>query len=259
MIRGVRPRPQEELSMATAPRSTAIAQTRRVREAVVLRTDRIGFEEAFAIQRRLARARREGTVPDVLWVLEHDPAYTTGRHGDRGDLFLSDAQLAGMGAAFHRTDRGGNMTWHGPGQSVGYVISDLRGTRRIRDFVTALAEATAAASGIPGATIDGAAMGAYVDGRKIGSVGIRVREGISAHGVALNRNPDPAWFAAMTACGAPEVVTTSIAAEGGDAGRRRVEDDLVAARGVRLGLRAHPAALDELLAAQPKTGSITSV
>jgi lipoate-protein ligase B len=237
--------------MAAAPRrSNAIAPTRGVREAVVMRTDRIGFAEAFAIQRRLARARREGTLPDVLWVLEHDPVYTTGRHGDRGDLFLSDAQLARMGATFHRTDRG---------QSVAYVISDLRGTRRIRDFVTALAEATAAASGIPGATIDASAMGAYVDGRKIASVGIRVREGISAHGVALNRDPDPAWFATMTACGAPDVVTTSIAAEGGDAGRRRVDDDLVAALGERLGLRAHPAGLDELLAAQPKTGSITSV
>jgi lipoate-protein ligase B len=245
--------------MPAVRRPTVIASSRAPRPAVVVRSDRIGFAEAFAIQRRLARARREGRLPDVLWLLEHDPVYTTGRHGERADLFLSDAQLAEMGAEFRRTDRGGRMTWHGPGQSVGYVISDLRGSGRIRDFVTALAEATAAASGIPGASVDAAAMGAYVQGRKIASVGIRVREGVSAHGVALNRDPDLAWFAAMTACGAPEVAATSIAVEGGDPRRERVEEDLVAALGERLGLRVQPAGLDELPGAQPKTGSITSV
>ena len=143
---------------------------------------------------------------------------------------------------------GGQMTWHGPGQSVGYAIADLRRGRRVRGFVTALAEAMAEASGVAGAAAGESAMGAYVGGRKLGSVGIRVAEGVSTHGLALNRDPDPRWFAMMTACGAPEVPVTSIALEGGDPDRDVVEARLAGALAERLGLALEPVRLEDLLA-----------
>ncbi|HLE43993.1 MAG TPA: hypothetical protein VJB36_08255, partial [Methylomirabilota bacterium] len=105
----------------------------------------------------------------------------------------------------------------------------------------------AAAAGVKGALPDQAAMGLYAEGRKLGSVGIRVSGGITSHGLALNRDPDPAWSLRMTACGAPDVATTSIAAEGGDPERAAVDAALAEALGERLHRRLTPTALDELL------------
>ena len=216
------------------------------RPAVLLRTPRIDYLRAWDVQRSLARARAEGAVPDVIWLLEHPPTFTAGRHGTRADLFLDDAALAGMGATFATVDRGGQMTWHGPGQSVGYAIVDLRAGRRVRDFVEALVGAMADAAAIPAAAPGEDAMGLYAGGRKMGSVGIRVSGGVTTHGLALNRDPDLDWFRVMTACGAPGVEATSIAAEGGDPDRTRVEDALAASIADRLGLRLEPAALGDL-------------
>lgn len=225
------------------------------RSGLLVRTSRIGYAEAWAHQRALAAARGAGVIPDVVWILEHDPVYTYGRHGARADLFLSDEQLAVMGAEVHHVDRGGQMTWHGPGQTTGYVIADLRPGRRVHGFVDALVGAMRDAAGVAGAEPDGRAMGLYVGGRKLGSVGIRVRGGITTHGVALNRDPDPEWFRLMTACGAPDTPATSIAAEGGDADRGRVDAALAAALAERLGLVLSEVALDELRATAAYTGS----
>lgn len=216
------------------------------RRGLLVRTARIGYAEAWARQRAAAEARAAGDLPDVVWVLEHDPVYTYGRHGARTDLFLSDAQLAAMGAQVHHVDRGGQMTWHGPGQTTAYVIADLRPGRRVRGFVDALVGAMADAAGIPGAVPDDHAQGLYIGGRKLGSVGIRVRGGVTTHGVALNRDPDPDWFRLMTACGAPDTPATSIAAEGGDADRDRVDATLGRALGDRLGLTLEEVALEDL-------------
>ena len=221
-------------------------------DGLIIRTPRIEFGEAWEIQRSLVEARREGSIPDVIWLLEHDPVYTTGKHGSRQDLYLGDELLAQRGARFYTTDRGGQMTWHGPGQSVGYVIHDLRGSRRVRPFVTALAEAMVGAAAIPGVAADENALGAYLNGRKIGSVGVRVRRGISMHGLALNRDPDLSWFELMTACGAPDVEATSITREGGDPDRARVDQALADELADRLKLRLHCAALDELPLAEAR-------
>jgi lipoyl(octanoyl) transferase len=220
--------------------------TARSRGALV-RTQRIDYLEAWEVQRRLAAARAEGAVPDVVWLLEHPPTFTAGRHGRREDLFLGDEALAGMGAAFVEVDRGGQMTWHGPGQSVGYAICDLRPGRRVRAFVESLVGAMRDAAGLTGAAAGEDAMGLYAGGRKLGSVGIRVSGGVTTHGLALNRDPDLEWFRIMTACGAPGVEATSIAAEGGDPDRERVETALADSLGERLGLDLEPATLDDLL------------
>jgi lipoate-protein ligase B len=219
-----------------------------VRPGVLLRTDRIPYRDAWEVQRRLAAARAAGAVPDVLWVLEHPPTYTAGRHGSRDDLHVPDATLVAAGAEFVEVDRGGQMTWHGPGQSVLYGICDLRPGRRVRAFVEAMVLAMRDAAAIPGAAAGDDAMGLYVRGRKLGSVGIRVKEGITSHGLALNRDPDLDWFGLMTACGAPGVAATSILAEGGDPERGRVDAALADGMAERLGLRLEEASLDDLLA-----------
>lgn len=216
------------------------------RPGLLLRTGRIGYAEAWRVQRALAAARAQGRLPDVVWLLEHPPVYTHGRNGRREDLHLSDDALAAAGAEVVASDRGGQMTWHGPGQSVAYAVCDLRPGGRVRAFVAALVGAMADAAAIPVAAPGEDATGLYAGGRKLGSVGIRVSGGVTTHGLALNRDPDLGWFAAMTACGAPDVAATSIAAEGGDPRRTRVEDDLAAGLGERLGLSLEPADLADL-------------
>lgn len=219
------------------------------RPAVLVRTPSMDYGRAWDIQRDLAAARAAGAVPDVIWLLEHPPTFTAGRHGRRADLFLDDTALAAMGATFAAVNRGGQMTWHGPGQTTGYVIADLRAGRRVRSFVEALVGAmadAAAAAGVGGAAPGDDAMGLYAAGRKLGSVGIRVSGGVTTHGLALNRDADLEWFRVMTACGAPDVAATSIAAEGGDPDRGRVEDALAGALAQRLGLVTEAVALDDL-------------
>jgi lipoate-protein ligase B len=217
-----------------------------MRSGLLVRSELVGYREAWGTQRRLAAARAAGEIPDVLWLLEHPPTYTYGRHGKREDLFLDDEALAAAGAEVVATDRGGQMTWHGPGQSVLYAICDLRPARRVRGFVDALVGAMADAAGLDGAGAGADATGLYIEGRKLGSVGIRVSGGVTMHGLALNRDPDPRWFNAMTACGAPDVATTSIVAEGGDGDRDRVDDALAQGAAARLGLEVDRVPIDRL-------------
>ena len=209
------------------------------RDGALVRNGSIDYREAWEVQRRLVAARMAGAIPDVVWLLEHPPTYTTGRHGTRADLHMTDEALAAAGGVYVAADRGGQMTWHGPGQTVAYLICDLRAGRRVRAFVDALVGAMADAAGL------------YIRGRKLGSVGIRVTQGITYHGLALTRAPAPAWLDAMTACGAPDVPSTSIAAEGGDPDRERIDAALADALGRRLHLNLRPAALDRLTAAVP--------
>jgi len=216
------------------------------RPGVIVHTDSIPYAEAWRLQRELASARAAQRIPDVVWLLEHPPVYTIGRNGTRADLFLSDEQLALMGAEVHQIDRGGQMTWHGPGQSTVYAILDVRPHRKIRTvidhFVDAMAD-TCTAVGVTDVVADHDTIGVYRDGRKLGAVGIRVQHGITTHGIALNRDPDLEWSALMTACGAPGVATTSIAAESGDPDRRRVEALLGSAFVERFDLDATPLTL----------------
>ncbi|MEW6583706.1 MAG: lipoyl(octanoyl) transferase LipB [Actinomycetota bacterium] len=226
-----------------------------MREGLLVTTPAIGYLDAWDAQRALADARRDGRIPDVVWLLEHTPTYTYGRNGTRGDLFLDDDTLAALGATCVATDRGGQMTWHGPGQTTGYAIVDLRPGGAVRRFVEGLVGAmvdAAGACGVPATTGDDA-VGVYVAGRKLGSVGIRVSGGVTTHGVAFNRDPSLAWYARMTACGAPDTAATSLAVEGGDTDRGRVEGRLAEALGDRLGLALRPASLEEALGAGERT------
>lgn len=226
---------------------------------LLVRTERIGVRAAWAHQLEMAAARRAGHIPDVVWLLEHPPTYTTGRHGSRADLWLADDALAGLGAEFVQLDRGGQMTWHGPGQTVAYVIADLRARGgRVREFVTALQRAMVVAGGV-GATVGADAIGVYAGAGKLGSVGIRVADGVTTHGLALNRDPNPEWFTTMVACGAPGMAATSIAAEGGDADRERVEAALAAALADQLGLDLREVDPADLVDAAPDQSPMSRV
>lgn len=156
--------------------------------------------------------RRDAATPDELWVLEHDPVFTLGMNADAAHL-RDPGEIPVV-----KVDRGGQVTYHGPGQLVVYPLVDLRRAGLgVRDLVTALERsviAMAARFGITAAARPGAP-GVYVDGAKLASVGIRVRRGASYHGVSVNVDMDLAPFGRINPCGYEGLAMTQVAALGG--------------------------------------------
>jgi lipoyl(octanoyl) transferase len=184
---------------------------------------RIAYGEAHELQKRLVDERAAGTIGDQVLLLEHPPVLTLGRQSDPAHILASDQELAARGIAVERTERGGEVTYHGPGQLVAYPIIRLHERRLLlRPFVRALEAAlveTCAAHGVPAARRDGHP-GCWCDPegpspRKIGALGLRVERGVSYHGIALNITVDLDDFTLIDACGMPGVESTSIAREGG--------------------------------------------
>ena len=182
---------------------------------------RIDYRDAHALQRRLVDERASGTIGDQLLLLEHPAVLTLGKHSDPAHILATDAELAARDIAVEHTERGGEVTYHGPGQLVAYPIVRLheRGLL-LRPFVRALERAlveTCHALGVEAARRDGHP-GCWCDGegpspRKIGALGLRVERGVSYHGIALNVSVDLRDFGLIDACGMPGVVSTSIARE----------------------------------------------
>jgi lipoyl(octanoyl) transferase len=172
---------------------------------------RIGYSDAFELQQRLVEQRKQGRIPDQLLLLEHPHSITLGRNGRLENLLASEPALRSAGIAFHSTDRGGDITYHGPGQAVGYPILDLRQWKRdvgayVRALeqvmVDALADFGIAADRIPGCT------GAWVDGQKIGAIGVHISRWVTSHGFALNVNTDLSYFGYIVPCGLARPVTS---------------------------------------------------
>jgi lipoate-protein ligase B len=174
----------------------------------------VEYGRALAWQEALV-ARRIAGGPDALLLLEHPPVYTLGRGADPQHL----GRAAGGPVPVWRVGRGGEVTWHGPGQLVGYPVLGLMGLRRdvhwylrrLEDvLIAALADVGVAAGRVPGRT------GVWVAGRrKIASIGVAVRRWVTWHGFALNVSPDLSGFEAITPCGLRGVEMTSVAREGG--------------------------------------------
>lgn len=185
---------------------------------------RIAYREAHALQKHLVDERVAGRIPDQLLLLEHPAVLTLGRRADPAHVLASPAELHARGIDVIEVERGGEVTYHGPGQLVAYPIVVLaRRELMIRPFVRALESAlvaTCAAHGVPAARRDGhPGCWCGVDDpnpRKIGALGLRVERGVTYHGIALNVTVDLADFALIDACGMPGVPSTSIAAERGD-------------------------------------------
>lgn len=185
---------------------------------------RVDYRDTHALQHRLATERAEGLIGDQLLLLEHPAVLTLGRNADPAHVLASPQALRARGIDVIQVERGGEVTYHGPGQLVAYPIVSLspRGLM-IRPLVRALEAAlviTCAAHGVVAARRDGHP-GCWCDPeggdpRKIGALGLRVERGVTYHGIALNVTVDLADFSLIDACGMPGVRSTSIAAELGD-------------------------------------------
>ncbi len=185
---------------------------------------RVDYAVGHALQRRLVGERAAGTIEDQLLLLEHPAVLTLGRQSDPAHILASVDELAARGITVERTERGGEVTYHGPGQLVAYPIIRLheRGLL-VRPLVRALESAlieTCAAHGVAAGRRDGHP-GCWCDpdgpaARKIGALGLRIERGVSYHGIALNVTVDLADFGLIDACGMPGVVSTSIAHERAD-------------------------------------------
>ncbi|MBS3780058.1 MAG: lipoyl(octanoyl) transferase LipB [Desulfovermiculus sp.] len=177
------------------------------------------YSQVLALQQDLVRARQDQELEDdVLLLVEHDPVFTLGRQGRRDSLLVSETLLSQQGIAVEHIERGGDITYHGPGQIVAYLIMDLRQAGlRVTAFVSGLEEVmlrTARDLQVQAGT-DPKNRGLWVQGRKLGSVGIAVRHGITFHGLALNVNTDLSPFSYINPCGLTGVKMTSLAMEKG--------------------------------------------
>jgi lipoyl(octanoyl) transferase len=206
-------------------------------EILVVRCGTVPYEQARQAQRRLRGARQRGEIPDVLLLLEHTPVYTRGRRSSADELPMGRAWYERQGIEVRDTDRGGRVTYHGPGQLVAYPIVSLRPygddvleyVRRLeRVTVGALAEHGVQAGPIegltgvwtspPGRTVEVAAgsgpvPAAPAEARKIGSIGVHVSRGVTTHGLAVNFNNDLQPFEWIVPCGIEGVAMTSLSRE----------------------------------------------
>ena len=176
----------------------------------------VSYRPTWELQDELAAQRRERRIGDRLLLLEHFPVYTIGRGGNEANMLATPERRRQIGAELIRIDRGGDITFHGPGQLVAYPIVELKDPLDLRRYVRVLEEAiidAAAAFGVASARLDGSP-GIWVDGeRKLAAIGVRVRRGVTTHGLALNVNTDLRWFDEMIPCGIPDKTVTSLARE----------------------------------------------
>ncbi|MCH8826459.1 MAG: lipoyl(octanoyl) transferase LipB [Chloroflexi bacterium] len=174
------------------------------------------YRKAWDLQRRIHSQVVEGRSPNVLLLLEHPHVYTLGRRGKPSDVLADAALLKKIGAEVHHVDRGGEVTYHGPGQLVGYAIINLRRWRGgPLKFVQSLERAlicTLAEFGIQAESED-RPTGVWVGRAKIAAIGVRVSRGATMHGFALNVSPDLLYFEHIVACGLPEAAVTSMSQE----------------------------------------------
>lgn len=189
---------------------------RSAEELWVCNLGTVPYSDGLAIQERVRAARQAGDLPDVLLLLEHPPVYTRGRRSRDHELALGEAFYRARGIEVVNTNRGGRVTYHGPGQLVGYPImhtSDIGSYLRTMEvaIISALAaqgiQARSRCAEGPDYT------GVWVEDRKIASIGVHVSRGITTHGFAVNVDIDLDPFSWVVACGLPDVVMTSVAQE----------------------------------------------
>ena len=192
---------------------------------------RIGYEAAFELQRELVERRKRGEIPDQLLIVEHPHVITMGRNAHAENLLASPEVLDRAGIDLHSTDRGGDVTYHGPGQIVGYPIFDLREWRRdVVAYLRALEQVLIDALkdfGISAGRKQGAT-GAWVGDAKIAAIGVHISRWVASHGFALNVDTDLNYFKYIVPCGLMQPVT-SMRALGSDASRQEVVAAIAAA------------------------------
>jgi len=197
-------------------------------EVLVVRCGLVPYDEAEVAQRWLRDARQEGAIPDVLLLLEHPPVYTRGRRSSEAELPMATEWYALQGIEVRDTDRGGRVTYHGPGQLVAYPIVDLKPyDDDVHEYVRRLEQVAIGAlgeHGVPAGTIEGLT-GVWTEGeppgsaaganeaRKIGSIGVHVSRGVTTHGMAVNVSNDLQPFEWVVPCGIEGCQVTSLSRE----------------------------------------------
>ncbi len=192
-----------------------------VDEVLAVRCGVVPYEDGRRLQQRIEAARQADRVPDVLLLLEHTPVYTKGRRTQPGELAMGEDWYRMQGIEVCETDRGGAVTYHGPGQLVGYPIVSLKPYGdNVHEYVRRLERVmigSLAAFGVEAEVIDGLT-GVWVggeppEGRKIGSIGVHVSRGVTTHGFAVNVNNDLQPFEWVVPCGLEGVRMTSLCRE----------------------------------------------
>ena len=199
-----------------------------MRDLVVRNLGRMSYREALEIQQRIATERKQGLGTDQLLFVEHPHVLTTGRNGHEENILASEAVLRSAGIELHETDRGGDVTYHGPGQIVAYPIMDLREWKRdVGAFVRGIEQVLIDALsdfGIDARRI-ARCTGVWVGDAKIGAIGVHLSRWISTHGWALNVAPDLSYFQYIVPCGLAKPVT-SMSALGVNARMEDVRESL---------------------------------
>lgn len=169
------------------------------------------WAEAYALQQQLAEQRKRHEIPDQLLFVEHPHVVTMGRNGHMKNLIASEDILARTGIDFHHTNRGGDVTYHGPGQLVGYPILDLNDWKRdVHAYVRAVEQTiidTIGVFGLRGERVEGAT-GVWVNGAKICAIGVHISRWVTSHGFALNVETDLQYFQYIIPCGLTLPVTS---------------------------------------------------
>jgi lipoyl(octanoyl) transferase len=203
-----------------------------IRSVVVRRLGLMPYPEALALQRSLVEQRRAGTVADLLLLVEHPAVLTLGVRGDggRAHILASADDLKSRDIEVHEAGRGGDVTYHGPGQIVGYPIVDLNPDRRdvhryVRDLEEVLIR-TASDYGISAGRINGLT-GVWVGNDKLAAIGVRLQRWITSHGFALNHTTDLSAFSLIVPCGIADRGVTSLAQLGCNASRADVERRII--------------------------------
>jgi lipoyl(octanoyl) transferase len=182
-----------------------------MRNCAVRQLGRVQYGEAFELQQRLVAERKQGLIPDQLLLLEHPHVITLGRNGHMENLLASDEILDLAGISFYPTDRGGDVTYHGPGQLVGYPILDLRDWKRdVGAYVRGLEQAiidTVGEYGIEAGRIP-KLTGVWVGDRKIAAIGVHLSRWVTSHGFALNVSTDLSYFQYIVPCGLTKPVAS---------------------------------------------------
>jgi lipoyl(octanoyl) transferase len=180
---------------------------------VVERLNLVDYAPALELQRQNVAARKVGAIPDTLLLLEHPHVYTLGRNARREHLLIPPERLAGLGAKVFEADRGGDVTYHGPGQLVGYPIIDLTQHRRdISWYMRSLEEVfirVAAEHGIEAGRIPGCP-GVWIGNDKLAAMGVHVSRWVTSHGFAFNVNTDLSYFDSIVPCGLRDKGVTSL-------------------------------------------------
>ena len=206
-------------------------------ELWVAQLGRIPYADALTLQEELRTRRQAGAIPDTLLLLEHPPVYTRGRRTLATDLPMGAEWYLGQGIEVHDVDRGGRVTYHGPGQIVGYPIMEIGDVvEYLRVMERAIIQALAD-EGVDAQIRDGLT-GVWVDDRKIGSIGVHVQRGVTTHGFAVNVDNDLQPFEWIVPCGIDNVRMTSLYKETRRTGgmgcfRKRIAWRFAAAYGLR--------------------------